>query len=133
MEAGAFDLVSREDYSSYRKRIQLVMETAEQVKKDFSLFNVDIEIGMDPEQAYGRLVEQMCPILAAFAAEKPMLFSELMYRIDVDESKLARLIGASTNPEETALIHAEIIIEREFRKVLERLDKVERRGRYKKR
>jgi hypothetical protein len=109
-----------DDVQAYRKRIQLVMETAEQVKKDFSLFDIDIQIGDDPELAYGRLIEQMSPVLEQFALNSPGLFSELMYRIDVDESRLQRLLADSHASSDIAFIHAEIIIEREFKKVLTR-------------
>lgn len=116
----SFSLINQEDFAAYRKRIQLVLETADQVKKDFGLFNVDVEVGGDPESAYGRLIEQISPVLAEFASEKPLLFRELMYRIDVDEAKLTKLIGSSQDSDDVALVYAEIIIEREFRKVLTR-------------
>lgn len=113
------DSLPAPDPAPYRKRIELVMETAAQVKKDLGLFNIDIHLSGRPESAYGELLEQMMPAVEDMMRANPGLFSELLYRIDVDERKLAGLL-ASGEAGSSAALYTELIIEREFRKVVTR-------------
>lgn len=109
------------DPAPYRKRIGIVMETAEQVKKDLGLFSIEIHISGRPESAYEELHTQLMPAVSDMLQRDPGLFRELLYRIDVDEHKLARMLSLSGNDAMSeASVYTELIIEREFRKVITR-------------
>jgi len=114
------EFLPTENPEAYRKRIELVMQTAEQVRKDFGLFDIHIQLSGSPEKAYGELIQQMTPAIEALMQESPDLFREMLYRIDIDERKLSRLLGEMDNAGFNPDLYAEMIVEREFKKVLTR-------------
>lgn len=103
----------------YRHDLAIVRETAGQVLKDFGVMGVEITFSGDPYAAYEELKEQITPVLYNLYRNDQSAFQALLYRIDVSEVKFRKLLG-SGNPMEFPAALADLILQREFQKVLTR-------------
>ena len=98
----------------YRHDLNIIRETAQQVIRDFQTASIEITFSGDPFRAYEELLEQLEPLVKTLSKEDPTRFSALLYRIDVSEKDLRNI---HTGPERFRQI-AELILQREFKKVL---------------
>ena len=110
-------LISKEEIEKSKLNEQIIRETAQQVVKDFGTFGIDIEFTDNLQFAYDELFGQLKIYIAHLMETNPEKLSALLYQIDLDEKKMR-------NPD-TELFHehewiSEIILEREFVKVLTR-------------
>ena len=110
-------LISKEEIEKSKLNEQIIRETAQQVIKDFGTFGIDIEFPDDIQSAYDKLYDQLTRYIAELMETNPEKLSALLYQIDLDEKKMK-------NPD-AELFHehewiSEIILEREFVKVLTR-------------
>ncbi len=110
-------LLSKEEIEKSKLNEQIVRETAQQVVKDFATFGIDIEFPLDLKYAYDKLYDQLTRNIAELMDKNPEKLSAILYQIDLDEKKMK-------NPD-VELFHehewiSEIILEREFVKVLTR-------------
>lgn len=103
----------------YRHDLEVVRDTAEQVIRDFGIWGLEIRFSGNHDTAYGELLSQLIPVLGKMSASDPGAFMALLYRIDVDEQKVRKL-GQSINNEEYIVKLSELVLEREFIKVLTR-------------
>jgi hypothetical protein len=112
-----YSLLTKAEVEKSKQNEAIIRETAGQVIKDFSMFGMDIGFPEDIHYAYDDLFEQLKPIIAALMQSNPEKLSALLYQIDLDEKRIR-------NPEvEIFREHewiAELILEREFMKVLTR-------------
>lgn len=100
----------------YRTDLAIVRETADQLIRDFNWFNMEIRFSGDPLKAYDELRDQIVPIIDQVQREDPARLQSLLYRIDLDERKFKKqLLSPSTD-----LHLADLILQREFQKVLTR-------------
>ena len=110
-------LLSKEEIEKSKLNEQIIRETAQQVVKDFRTFGIDINFPDDLQFAYNQLYDQLKLYIAQLIETNPEKLSALLYQIDIDEKKMK-------NPD-VELFHehewiSEIILEREFVKVLTR-------------
>jgi len=96
---------------------KIVMETAQQVMKDFSGFGMHIAFPEDLHYAYDELFVQLSRIIEELLHTNPEKLSALLYHIDLDEKKLSDM-GKETWVEHEWI--SNLILEREFLKVLTR-------------
>ncbi|MFM9051928.1 MAG: hypothetical protein ACKOKF_06385 [Bacteroidota bacterium] len=89
-------------------------ETAEQVIRDFQSASIEITFSGDPFRAYDELLEQLEPLVKSLIKEEPSRLSSLLYRIDISEKDFRKV---SQGPERFRQL-AELILQREFKKVL---------------
>lgn len=101
----------------YRHDLEVVRNTASQVIKDFDMIGVHITFSGNPETAYNELLLQVTPALAEIYKNNQTTFRALLYRIDVDEKKF-KTLESSLKGEVFHNKLAELVIEREFLKVL---------------
>lgn len=101
----------------YRHDLEVVRNTADQMIRDFGMFGVEITFSGKPESAYNELLSQTEPALAKLYHENKSSFMALLYRIDVSESKVNELLRSEKKPAFFSRL-AEIVVEREFMKVL---------------
>ena len=103
----------------YRHDLEVVRDTASQVIRDFGMAGITIDFSGNPETAYRELVDQAQPALKKLYRENAGTFMALLYRIDVSEKQFRDLTARATG-EIFFTGLAEMIIEREFLKVLTR-------------
>ncbi len=103
----------------YRHDLEVIRDTASQVIRDFGMAGIDVSFSGDPASAYQELLTQAQPALKNLYRENAGTFMALLYRIDVSEKQFRELTArASWEIFFTGL--AEMVIEREFLKVLTR-------------
>lgn len=101
------------DLSTLTNRAELIQLTAAQIIKDFDLFGITINFSGNADTAYKELHMQLTPILANSYKTNSENFSNLLYRIDIKEKKLAELSRENYFEE-----LAQMIIFRELEKVI---------------
>jgi len=105
------------DLSSYYKRVEIIKDTAEQIKKDFEIFSESITLSDNPNTAYDELKSQVEPIIAKLMNNHYERLLSVLYRIDVNEKSISEEIYRR-NDEEPSSIITDLIIERELKKVV---------------
>ena len=101
----------------YRHDLEVIRNTGAQMIKDFGMFGVEINFSGNPETAYRELLDQTEPALARLYNDNRTSFMALLYRIDVSEKKVNELMEIEKKPAFFAKL-AEVVVEREFMKVL---------------
>ena len=103
----------------YRHDLEVVRNTAQQVIKDFGMSGIEIIFSGNPDTAYRELVEQVQPALKNLYKQNAGSFMALLYRIDISEKQF-RTLAERVSGEDFYKGLAEMVIEREFLKVLTR-------------
>ncbi len=103
----------------FRTDLEIIRETAAQVIRDFSIHKVEVVFSGNELLAYTELVAQIEPALMEMYRTNRLGFQALLYQIDIPEPAFKRLLKES-NSDDFAHQLAELIIQREFQKVLTR-------------
>ncbi|MFN8166028.1 MAG: hypothetical protein U0X76_07635 [Bacteroidia bacterium] len=103
----------------YRHDLAIIRETAEQVIRDFRIHGVEIVFSGNELTAWEELLAQITPVIATMYSKNRQAFMSLLYQIDISESKF-RKVAETTDQEEFRNQLSEMIIRREFQKVLTR-------------
>ena len=103
----------------YRYDLEIIRETAAQVIRDFSIHRFEITFSGNEYTAYDELVTQLSPILSEMYKTNRSGFNALLYQIDISEQKFRNLIQNSPKDQFGSNL-AEMIVQREFQKVLTR-------------
>jgi len=103
----------------YRHDLAIIRDTANQIIRDMNVDDFEITFSGNEQLAFDELKAQLKPVIGKIYKEDSHTFRLLLYRIDINEKDfkiaLAESIGSSF--EERI---AELIIRREFQKVLTR-------------
>src|SRR5438309_3568682 len=73
----------------YLNDLEILNQTAEQIKKDFSFFGVNIFFSGNKDSAYSELFDQIYPHIKKLMDEDYEKFLSLLYRIDINEKFLS--------------------------------------------
>ena len=111
------DKLQLNDLSPYYKRIDLIKDTAEQIKKDFEIFSESITFSGNANTAYDELKSQIEPIISKLMNNNYERLLSVLYRIDVNEKSISEKIYHRYDEEPSSII-TDLIIERELKKVL---------------
>jgi hypothetical protein len=103
----------------YRHDLEIIRQTAAQVIRDFSIHKFEVTFSGNEYTAYQELVSQLEPILNGMYKSNRSGFNALLYQIDISE-KAFRELMQNASAEEFSLRLAEMIVQREFQKVLTR-------------
>ncbi|MBK6642085.1 MAG: hypothetical protein KBH11_05680 [Bacteroidia bacterium] len=101
----------------YRHDLEIVRNTAAQVIKDFGLAGIEIAFSGNPQTAYQELLQQVTPGLELLYKKQNKTFMMLLYRIDVEESRVKAIMNQGTTAGSFPKL-AELVLEREFIKVV---------------
>lgn len=112
-------LLSQEQLQSAYRKVEIIRETAQQIIKDFSLFDEEITFSGQTETAYQELYEQIYPIIDRLLNLDSSRFFAMLYAIDVEEQKVKDLLFGEHNSSAVEEI-CKLIIERELIKVVYR-------------
>lgn len=88
----------------YLNDLELIRQTAEQIRKDFSFFGLPVVFSGNPDTAYRELSEQILPHVRKLAETDYQKFLSLMYRVDIAERRLAAPAGLEKYQHLTNLI-----------------------------
>lgn len=102
------------DLTPYFHRKDLINETAQQIIKDFELVGIKFIFKYNTQPPFEELVQQMLPHISRLLENKKL--NRLLYRVDVSEGQLLRLMeNNKTNLTEAITL---LIIKRELQKVV---------------
>ncbi|HXB39102.1 MAG TPA: hypothetical protein VNZ49_01090 [Bacteroidia bacterium] len=101
----------------YLTDLQILQETADQIKKDFSFFSLEITFSGNKEEAYSELYNQIYPHIKNLMDSDYEKFLSLLYRIDLNEKQIYPVQSADKS-EEPAKTISGLIIKRCLQKVI---------------
>ncbi len=105
------------DIELYKNKTGVIRQTVEQVKKDFTMFGMDVEFTGNTEMAYNEMFMQLSSYVAHMLEIDPHRLSSLLYQVDLGENKIME--SSALHPEwPLAEVITELIIHRELKKVL---------------
>jgi hypothetical protein len=110
-------LISQSQLDRSKKEEKFVLLTAEQVRKDFAMFGMEVKFSGNVNFAYTELFDQLLVFIDKLLSEDSKKLMSLLYQIDLSEKELSKKdpnIEFETIPE----IITHKILERELKKVL---------------
>jgi hypothetical protein len=94
-----------------------IRATGEQIKRDFDLCGIQIKFSGNEENAYNELLYQISPHIAELIEHNYKKLLNLLYRIDLNESKVAAIVSNYAS-ESLAEAITDLIIKRELQKIV---------------
>jgi hypothetical protein len=101
----------------YFNKAEYLQATAEQIHRDFELQGIEIKFSGNAENAYNELLYQIVPHIARLIESNYKKLLDLLYRIDVNESKVSAIVSDSS-VESLAEAISDLIIKRELQKIV---------------
>lgn len=109
--------INNKNISLHLSEAEIVVETAEQIMKDFGMFGVEITFSGNTDEAYYELHEQLVEQISRLAERNYDLLLSVLYQVDITDREIAR--AKSELPEYSHLeIIAHQVIFRDLKKVL---------------
>ena len=102
----------------YLNDIDILNQTADQIKKDFSFFDIDIHFKeSNNKDAYSQLCEQILPCIKQLIKTDYQKLIALLYRVDITEIQIKKeTLGNNEKPFEEII--TQLIIKRCLQKVV---------------
>jgi len=105
------------DIELYKTKTEVIRQTAEQVKKDFAMFGMDVDLNGNTDLVYEEMFSQLSSHVSHLLEIDPHRLSALIYQVDLGENKIME--SSALHPEWTLPeVITELIIHRELKKVL---------------
>ena len=114
-----FPKIDLSNLSAFQNRVDLIKATAQQIIKDFSAFGYEINFSGNTETAYQELTDQIMLLIQEMINRNYQGLMSVLYRIDVSEREINNKI-MNCEPHEFAEKITEMVVEREFKKVITR-------------
>jgi len=108
--------IKPEDLARYQRNINLLKEVVLQLNKDFQLTGLTVEFSNNSQTAYTELTNQIKPVVAYLLEKQPERFWNLLYSIDISETKVKEALFGS-EPDSLGLL-TNLILKRELQKVV---------------
>ena len=109
--------INHNNVSQYLDRAEIVIETAEQIMKDFGMFGVEITFSGDVGHAYGELHRQLIVQISRLIEQNYDLLLSVLYQVDITEREIARAERDLPHYNHIEIIAHQVIV-RDLRKVL---------------
>jgi len=113
------ELISRSQIERSKREEKFVLLTAEQVRKDFAMFGLEIDFSGQAALAYDELFDQLTRHVAYLLDHNYEKLMSLLYQIDLGQKELQEA-GQTNTYSTVAELIAHMILERELKKVLMR-------------
>jgi hypothetical protein len=108
--------LSNSDIERYERSFDLLQEVVTQLNRDFQLNGFEVEFSGKTESAYQELTRQLVPVIDYMLENQADRFWNLLYSIDLDETKVKDAIfGKDTN---SIQLLTDLILKRELQKVV---------------
>lgn len=111
--------INKNNVASFLDKEEIIRDTIAQIKKDFSMFGMEINFSGSIEQAYHEIYQQVVyQIERLLNADNAKLFS-VLYQIDLNQTQIqnAQTVSPDLSLQE---ILSDQVIQRELKKVLTR-------------
>jgi hypothetical protein len=105
------------DISRYFNRLELIQATADQIKKDFEMFGLEIRFSGNTYEAYEELFNQILPHIDHLISSNRSKFMGILYRIDLNDEQIQKAISSNASEPFPEII-TDLIIRRELQKVV---------------
>ena len=102
---------------SYLDKAEIILETAQQIMKDFGMFGVEITFSGNTEQAYYELHEQLTFQVEKLLANNAELLKSVLYKVDISDREIAKAANELPHYNHIEIIAHQIIF-RDLKKVL---------------
>lgn len=111
------ELISRSQIERSKQEEKFVLLTAEQVRKDFAMFGMDVTFSGNVQFAYQELFKQLQQYIDTLLNDDYEKLMSLLYQIDLSERELVKK-DPDYQFESLSEIVTHKILERELKKVL---------------
>ncbi len=112
-----FPQVNNNNVSSHFDRAEIVIETAEQIMKDFGMFGVEIKFSGDTNHAYEELHQQLIEQITLLIERNYDLLLSVLYQVDITEREIAKAERELPHYNNVEIIAHQVIV-RDLKKVL---------------
>lgn len=109
--------IHHNNVSEFLDRTEIVMETAEQIMKDFGMFGVEITFSGDTNHAYDELHQQLIIQVSNLIERNYDLLLSVLYQVDITDREIARAERELPHYNHIEIIAHQIIV-RDLKKVL---------------
>jgi septation ring formation regulator EzrA len=110
--------LSTTDFKRYQRSTVLLQDVIAQINKDFRLNGFDVEFSGEGETAYQELTEQLIPVIEYMLEHQTETFWNLVYSIDLNETKVKRILFAQEEVDNAIGQLTDLILKRELQKVV---------------
>ncbi len=104
----------------YEKRLLVIAETFNQLKKDAGIDEEELHFEGDPDRAYQQLFEFIEPFLFEILQKNPSRFARVLYKVDISEKLLHKKLQEYREKSYVRVV-TEMIIYRAFQKVITKM------------
>lgn len=112
-----FPQVNYNNISTHLNNEDIVLETAEQIMKDFGMFGVEITFSGNTEQAYNELHKQLISQITLLIERNYDLLLSVLYQVDITEREIAKAEKELPHYNNIEIIAHQVIV-RDLKKVL---------------
>ena len=109
--------INNNNVSEFLNQAEIVLETAEQIKKDFGMFGVEISFSGDTSQAYNELHEQLVDQISLLLERNYDLLLSVLYQVDITDREIARAERELPQYNHVEIVAHQVIV-RDLKKVL---------------
>ena len=107
------------DIANYKDDEKVIEQTASQIIKDFGIYGIEIQFPADLNFAYDQLYDQLHTQIQSLLSIDELKLKSLLYTIDLPEKTIIKKMNSSKGKEFSEII-TELVLDREFKKVLTR-------------
>jgi hypothetical protein len=86
----ALPQINNRNVSYFLDKSEIVMQTAQQIMKDFGMFGVEIIFSGNIENAYNELHNQLTKQITALVQRNYDLLLSVLYQVDITEKEIAQ-------------------------------------------
>ncbi|MFH1121341.1 MAG: hypothetical protein V1775_16095 [Bacteroidota bacterium] len=105
------------DIEPFKAEQEVIRLTIQQIKKDFSMFGLDVDFPVDMDMIYQDLFRELEYHISGLLTRNVQKLSALLYQIDLNEKTIVK--AWEEHPEFThSQVITELIIYRELKKIL---------------
>jgi septation ring formation regulator EzrA len=110
--------LSTTDFKRYERSAVLLQDVVAQINKDFRLNGFEVAFSGEGETAYQELSEQLIPVIEYMLEHQTETFWNLVYSIDLNETKVKRILFAQEEVDNAIGQLTDLILKRELQKVV---------------
>ncbi len=109
--------ITNQNIENFLNREDIIVETANQIMKDFGLFGIEITFSGQVQNAYHELMEQLVVQIETLLFNDRQRLYSILYQVDISDKEISRT--ARELPDYTQIqVIAHQIIARDLKKVM---------------
>ncbi len=116
-EALEVTFMNETDIEKYYDNAAMLLQTLQQIEKDFAMCGVDLELNIPEKISYRELFDLIADRLLLLMKSNNEKLNNLLYRVDLSMEQIKKHSNQSTDKPFNEIL-AELIIKRELQKVV---------------